>query len=95
MLKNLFIAIALVLLCALTALAKPPGTLTTFLASQTVVFDGKCNIKSQKLKGVECLILEIRPDIHFIVLFDDSVTEIIQVIGVTDGQEVIVWSSAI
>ena len=94
-LKTIFLTLLLTILPTFPTLAeKPPKRLLQYVASQELVHNGRCKI--QKQRGVECLIYRDEAnDITWLILFDGPPARITAIIGVKDGQEVVLWSDAI
>lgn len=89
---------AFILMVAATAVfaqLKPPQELLKFIGQLPLVHDEKCNIASQKLKDVECLIYAVDQETIFIVLFTDDQSTITQIIFVNRQEERVLWSGAI
>lgn len=80
---------------AVFAQLRPPSDLVRFIGQLPVVHDKKCNIPSQKLENVECLIMAADKDSIFIVLFADDQQTITQIIFVNRQGEKVLWSGAI
>lgn len=80
---------------AVFAQLKPPSELVRFIGQLPIVYDKKCNVPSQKLENVECLIMAADKDSLFIVLFADDQQTITQIIFVDRQGEKVLWSGAI
>lgn len=89
---------AFILMVAATAAfaqLRPPQELLGYIGTLTLVHDQKCNVESQKLKNVECLIYAKDSDTIFIVLFTDDQSTITQIIFANRQEEKVLWSGAI
>lgn len=89
---------AFILMVAATAAfaqLRPPQELLGYIGQLTLVHDKKCNVESQKLKNVECLIYAKDSDTIFIVLFTDDQSTITQIIFANRQEEKVLWSGAI
>lgn len=89
---------AFILMVAATAVfaqLRPPQELLRFIGHLPLVHDEKCDIASQKLKGVECLIYAVDRETIFIVLFTDDQSTITQIIFANSKEERVLWSGAI
>ncbi len=86
---------AFILMVAATAAfaqLRPPQELLGYIGQLTLK---KCNVESQKLKNVECLIYAKDSDTIFIVLFTDDQSTITQIIFANRQEEKVLWSGAI
>ena len=87
----------LVLLSAATAVFadKPPKDLVSFVSQYPVIYDQKCDVPSQKMVGVECLIFAVDRNTIFLVLFTPDQKNITHIFLANKEGEKLLWSDSI
>lgn len=88
---------AFILMVAATAVfaEKPPKELVQFVSQFPVVYDKKCDVPSQKMKDVECLIFAVNRDTIFLVLFTADQSAITHIFVATKNEEKLLWVDSI
>lgn len=91
----LTVLILLVAMASVYAKGGPPDELVSFIRQYPVVYDKTCNVESQKLKDVECLILAVDRETVFVVLFTSDGQTITHIFLANRKEEKLLWSGAI